>query len=73
MEIYFILLIGGLLISFITALIIKTINRHKMQGTNDKLYLAQQTLQVAQQENKQLIKEKEELFEYSRQVRYRKL
>ena len=62
MEIYFLLLIGGLLISFITALIIKTITRHKMQGTNDKLYLAQQTLQVAQQENKQLIKEKEELL-----------
>lgn len=62
METFFLLLVGGSIISFLTAFIIKTINRYKMQGADGQLTLAQQSLQSFQQENKQLQKEKEDLL-----------
>ncbi len=62
METFIIVIVVGSIISLITAFLIKTINRYKMQGPTDQLVQAQHALQVIQLETKQLQKEKEDLL-----------
>ena len=62
MESFLLILLVGAIFSFITAFAIKTINRYKMQGADNQLFQVQQTLQLVQQEIKQLQKDKEELL-----------
>jgi len=62
METFIIILVVALIIGLIAAYSIKTINRYKMQGSNDQLVQAKQALQVSQIEVKQLQKEKEDLL-----------